>query len=112
MFTGCTRGIQSHSEAYKCNAEKDTPSQCQVVVLWLHLLLLHTGMFIMANHMSKQKSKVTCYICSRYKLLAELGVRPSSRHSPSEANFTKIRPQFLGSSACVYITTYRTGYIF
>ena len=31
-----------------------------------------------------------------------LGLRPSSRHSPSEANFTKIRPQFLGSTTRVH----------
>ena len=30
-----------------------------------------------------------------------MGVRPSSRHPTSEANFMKIRSQFSGSSACV-----------
>ena len=42
------------------------------------------------------------YVHYWHKQLSSLlvAVQPSSRHSPSEANFTQIRPQFLVSSAC------------
>ena len=67
--------------------------------------------FLLALGPGKHRSEIHGWLHKNIRHQS-VGVRPSSRHSPSEANFTKIRPQFLGSTTRVHITTYRTGYVF
>jgi len=69
---GGTRGVQGNSDPSECDFEENTASQCQMAVLWLPLLLLHTRLLYVAGHLSQQKDAAPVGEAARLGELAPL----------------------------------------
>ena len=65
-MSGCPRGVSWNCSPHQQHPKEGRTSECQVAVVWLYLLLLHSGMLSLACRLSQQTSRSIPYKCYQW----------------------------------------------